>query len=253
MAYSAQSDLLLTFEQSTVYVSDYNTLGAGKWLNDTIIGFGYDILAHKVFKDAAKSSLLFVHPTTVNVIKFENDEEDLIPLIVDAGIQSHDFIFFPINNSQSMFSVGGSHWALLIYQRHNNAFYYLDSAGVYNLTYAQKFANKIYPYIQPKKQSNDSDENEAKEANIDYVNVLKNFTKIQVPQQQNGYDCGLYVVEFSQFVAQFYVDNMGKDDKKKYPCVSDLQFSNQEIKFDGKYMVEMRQKWQQIINDMAKK
>ena len=85
------------------------------------------------------------------------------------------------------------------------------------------------------------------------MNVLKNFTKIQVPQQQNGYDCGLYVVEFSQFVARFYVDNMGKDDEKKYPCISDLQFSNKEIKFDGKYMIEMRQKWQQIINNMAKK
>merc|ERR1712228_527017 len=240
------------FEQSTIYASDYNTLSPGKWLNDTIIGFGYDVLTHKVFKDAAKNSFLFVHPTTVNVIKFENDKEDLIPLIVDAGIQTFDYIFFPINNSKSMFSVGGSHWALLIYQRHNNAFYYLDSAGVYNLTYAQKFANKIYPYINPKKVVKNESNEEEREADIDYVKVLDNFIKIQVPQQDNSYDCGMYVVEFSQFVAQFYMQCIVKNKQNKYSCISDLKFSNNAIKFDGKYMTEMRKKWQQTINDMAK-
>eukprot|EP01084_Bolivina_argentea_P101877 182583_1 len=157
---SSEDDLMFTFEQSTVHVSDYATLNNNIWLNDTIIGFCYDIFTHKIYADAPKNSLLFVHPTTVNVIKFENDEEDLIPLIEGSGMQDYDYIFLPINNSQSMFSVSGSHWALLIYQRHNNTFYYLDSAGVYNLTYAKKMANKIYPYINIKKQKVNNNENE---------------------------------------------------------------------------------------------
>ena len=276
----ASGDLLLTYKQSTVYASDVSTLGDRKWLNDTIIGFAYDIFANKVCNNAAQDSLLFVHPTTVNVIKFENDEEDLIPLIVDAGIQTYNYIFFPINNSQSMFSVSGSHWALMIYQRDNNTFYYLDSAGIYNLTYAQKFANKIYPYINPKKNDNDNDKtgkkkDEEKDKNIDYVKVLNNFVKMEVPQQENSYDCGMYVVEFTGFIAKYFMDKFGekkdknkdKDDgkvndkdkdkdqdkDKQYPSISKINFyTNKDIKFDADYMVKMRQHWRKVINDMAK-
>ena len=202
--------LMLAYKQSTVYVSDYRTLNDRTWLNDTIIGFAYDILANKIYHDSPKNSLLFVHPTTVNVIKFENDEEDLVPLIVDAGLQTFDYIFLPINNSQSIMSGSGSHWALMLYQRHNNTFYYLDSAGTYNLLYAKKIANKIYPYIHPKQKKDKGDEKVEEDAtndkDIDYMKVLNNFVKLQVPQQENSYDCGMFVVEYSRFVGKYYMD-----------------------------------------------
>ena len=261
----ASSDLMIAYKQSTVYVSDYSTLGDRQWLNDTIIGFGYDVFANKICGDAPENSLLFVHPTTVNVIKFENDEEDLIPLIKDSGITKYDYIFFPINNSQNMFSVSGSHWALMIYQRHNNTFYYLDSAGVYNLTYAKKMANKIYPYINDNENDKDKDkdndeqkkqnDNDGKVKIVDYVKILNNFVQVQVPQQENNYDCGMYVVEFTRFVAQYYMDNFNKDkDKgndKKYPCVSKANFYKDKDKFDAHAMVQMRKNWRQVINDMS--
>ena len=46
----------------------------------------------------------------------------------------------------------------MIYQKHNNTFYYFDSAGTYNLLYAKKFANKIYPYLNKKEKQNNGDE-----------------------------------------------------------------------------------------------
>eukprot|EP01084_Bolivina_argentea_P198299 339600_1 len=254
-ASNLDSGLLLTFEQSTIYGSDVQTLNNGKWLNDTMIGFAYDIFAHKVYANAPNNSLLFVHPTTVNVIRFENDIEDLIPLIQDSGIPNYDYVFLPINNSRSMFSVGGSHWALLIYQRHNNTFYYLDSAGSYNLAYATKMANKLYPFINDTKQNKKQDESEEKQTqNIDYVKVVDNFIKLKVPQQENGYDCGMYVIEFTRFVAQFYLtlqqDKQNKD--KQALCVSNAPFFNTDTKFDSDYMIRKRKDWRKVVNDMSK-
>ena len=252
---SAESDLLLTFGQSTVYVSDLETLGAGQWLNDTIIGFAYDILSCRVCKDAPKNSLLFVHPTTVNVIKFENDEEDLVPLIAGAGMQSHDLLFFPISNSKSMLSVGGSHWSLLLYERHSNAFYHLDSAGAFNLAHARNFANKVYPHLEKKQKGGKAEEEqlEQKQADIDFVKVLGNLIKLKVPQQANGFDCGLYVVEFSQFVAEFVLEAMAKGKEAQSPSISDLKFGNgKEGRFGAKNMLKMRKKWQRVIGEMAK-
>ena len=263
----ASSDSMLHI-QSTVYVSDYDTLGDGKWLNDTIIGFAYDVFANKTFVDSSQNTFLFLHPTTVNVIKFENDKKDLVPLIKDAGISSYDYIFFPINNSQSMFSVSGSHWALMIYQRHNNTFYYADSAGTYNLTYAKKMANKVYPYIDIKKDNQDKDDKDEEKKqdtnnndnddddDVDYIKILNNFVRLQVPQQENNYDCGMYVVEFTRFVAKYYTDNFKNDDKdkdkdKQYPCVSKTNFFKDKDMFDAHSIVEMRKNWRQTINDMS--
>merc|ERR1719384_1385048 len=164
-----------------------------------------------------------------------------------------------------MFSVSGSHWALMVYQRHNNTFYYLDSAGSYNLTYAQKFANKIYPYIDAKKKDKDNkkeqeekkEDNKAKEENIDYIKVLNNFIKIKVPQQENGYDCGMYVVEYTRFVAKYFMEHIHKrnnnEQQKQFPCISNVPFfkNKQNINFDGDHMIEMRKHWRQTINDMS--
>ena len=51
---------------------------------------------------------------------------------------------------------------------------------------------------------------------IDYVKVLNNFVKMEVPQQENSYDCGMYVVEFTGFIAKYFMDKFGeKKDKNK--------------------------------------
>merc|ERR1739842_263810 len=97
-----------------------------------------------------------------------------------------------------------------------------------------QFANKIYAHIHS--------QNEQKEENdIDFVSVLDNFVQIKVPQQKNGFDCGMFVVELSQFVAAFLIANTSKDQQKQCPTISDVDFAaDKKIKFDGKYMIEAR-------------
>merc|ERR1712129_319223 len=91
------------------------------------------------------------------------------------------------------------------------------------------------------------------ENDIDFVAVLDNFVQIEVPQQKNGFDCGMFVVELSQFVAAFLIANKSKDQQKQCLTIPDVDFAaDKKIKFDGKYMIEARKKWQQIINEMAK-
>jgi len=249
--------------------SDLETLNNRRWLNDTAIGFAYDVFSAKF--SANEQNMLFVHPTTVNVIKFENDIEDLVPLITDSGIPDHDFLFFPINNSNAMFSVGGSHWALLLYQRHNNTFYYVDSIEGSNRAQAKAFANKIYPFIDGKTGSAEQEEEEEEEEHADdekkedhgaedkghgtdYVKVVDNFVTLRVPQQENGYDCGMFVVEYTAFTANYLTGSVaakGADvEDTDCPSAANAPFFKTEVDFDSGFMVRMRKKWRETIKAM---
>merc|ERR1712173_307607 len=99
------------------------------------------------------------------------------------------------------------------------------------------------PHIRAKNEKEDEQKEMEKEANI-------NFIKIKVPQQSNGYDCGMYALEFSQFAAQFIMETIDKQKQQKQcPSIADLNFTqDKKMKLDAKYMSEARKKWQGIIN-----
>lgn len=108
---------------------------------------------------------------------------------------------FAINNNEDVdFASGGTHWSLLVYRRDYNCFEHYDSMDGMNLRIAKKCVSIIKPFIC-------SDVSSAK------------FEEPWTPQQENGYDCGVYVMAIAQTLCKAYVDGI----KSSSECTSLLR------------------------------
>lgn len=124
-----------------------------------------------------------------------NPEE--INSIILEPINAHkkSFIIFAINNNEEN-AAGGSHWSLCVFSKpDNNAFCHFDSAGYFN-----HFACESL------------------------VNVMKNCLKLPKAefkridnclQQNNAYDCGIYVLCHADLVCKTIMKSKSLKDVKK--------------------------------------
>lgn len=88
---------------------------------------------------------------------------------------------------------GGSHWSLLCYVRCQTTFYHCDpSKSVLNLTSATNLAARLSDYLQ--------------------LQNSPRLEKICGPTQDNGHDCGLYIVLDTEYI----IKNSANLDKFKW-------------------------------------
>lgn len=153
-------------------LKDYNQL------NDICISFYFEWLANKInCKD-----LIFLDPAMVINIYFDDSIEDLQQVMGFLDLKSKKYIFIPLNDSQDRFKVGsGMHWSLLIYSVVDNLFFYIDSTSSY-ISSTDNITEKLIKIIF----------NETKQ-----IIIHKIFTGIQ----SNSYDCGMFVLMFSEALA----------------------------------------------------
>ncbi|GAU99380.1 hypothetical protein RvY_10396 [Ramazzottius varieornatus] len=97
----------------------------------------------------------------------------------------------PINNNSDVAEAGGTHWSLLVYHRTNNTYYHLDSWNEHNRHHAHFTANQMEKVLNAPERPN--------------------FESIEVPPQHNGYDCGMYVMCFSELLCHQYLSNSKVD------------------------------------------
>ena len=98
-----------------------------------------------------------------------------------------EIIFFPLNDNTDKYDYGaGQHWALIIYQKSNDTFFYLDSMSCY-IKNSDVFASKFISIINNKISSR-------KEKLPKIVKVLSE--KLQF----NSYDCGMFVLAFTESI-----------------------------------------------------
>ena len=116
----------------------------------------------------------------------DNDKEELDDMF--GPLKMHNatrYLFVPINdNANPSLPSGGSHWTLLM-RDSGNSFVYLDSGKSHGSSAMQA---RIVD-ISRKIQTLCSQKGEPQFTNLN-----------QVPQQQNMYDCGVYVLCFIEFV-----------------------------------------------------
>jgi len=173
-------------------------------------------IAHVHFIDPSVVSF-FMHQLSIND---EDDIDEMISLCQGWGIQndvkpikddersiklSATMLIVPINDNHSASSIsfqtpgGGSHWSLLVVLSFNIdvpagtsetdnlrnlslTFFHFDSSFGYNTSTARSVAEKIHAmvFIQHSK--------------LKKTNNLLKITECNVPQQQNGYDCGVHTL-----------------------------------------------------------
>eukprot|EP00057_Strongylocentrotus_purpuratus_P023269 XP_011677743.1 PREDICTED: sentrin-specific protease 8 [Strongylocentrotus purpuratus] len=94
-------------------------------------------------------------------------------------------VFLAINDNDSDTSVGGSHWSLLVCSRRDSTFRHYDSSGSFNEHAARQIAMKMQPHV-----------------GLEKAHVM--FAQEQCTQQENCYDCGLFVICNAEHVCKHH-------------------------------------------------
>lgn len=186
----------------------------------------------------------FLDPDTVQLLKFADAKEILAPL----ELKSTDLIFFPVNDNETN-SCGGSHWSLLIYL--NGKFIHYDSGLGMNQNEARKLAENFAPvvgigenFVPVAGIKGNFAPVAGNKGNFDPVVGEKSLESFEFltpscPQQNNGHDCGIFVIMFSEKIAEEF-------------SKSDKGFEVESIQFGNLNPTEERIKLQQLIDELRK-
>jgi len=176
-----KNDIVLSYHDYLLRTSDVTLLERNDWLNDIIIGFYFEYLNQQY----SKNRLLFIGPEVAQLLKMQDASQYNIFLDpIEAA--NYDFIFFPLNDCDSN-EAGGSHWSLFIYSRLKGMCYHFDSSSGINGFSAKKLARKVTKYFLEKQE--------------------RRYIEMDCPQQNNNYDCGLYVLCLADIVSRHVIKN----------------------------------------------
>lgn len=177
-----KNDIVLSYHDYLLRASDVALLERNDWLNDIIIGFYFEYLNQQYRKD---SRLLFIGPEVAQLLKMQDSSQYNI-FLDPVEATNCDFIFFPLNDCDSN-EAGGSHWSLLIYSHIEKKCYHFDSSSGINSFSAKKLARKVTKYFLEKQE--------------------RKYIEMGCPQQNNSYDCGLYVLCLADVTSRHAIRN----------------------------------------------
>jgi len=173
---------MIEIGDAVVYPHDLDTLNDKSWVGDMIIHAHGILLERKARSENKK--VLFIPPCTVQFFRYYPDEIvfDSIPYWnpFDSNI-----VFIPFSDGTSCQDVG-SHWHLLMWLPNGskdslNEFVHFDSMFQNcDISLIESVVDRFTYLYQVKKY------------------VLKHAT---CPQQTNGYDCGVYLMSYEEFLS----------------------------------------------------
>ncbi|PIA15480.1 cysteine proteinase [Coemansia reversa NRRL 1564] len=181
--------IVLDFENAEVRSSDFESLKPEGWLTGEIINFYWTFLERREFR--TEPSVLFLG--TYTAYRIANAESaivtDNISIQLSDELSQREVILIPLNHK--------SHWSLLVYCRLTRTFYHYDSISKHNRNFAERAAGRFLRVLETK----------SKEGFY--------FKSMQTPQQNNDYDCGIYVLTIAEELARRFINNKRKSISKK--------------------------------------
>ncbi|KAK1137499.1 hypothetical protein K0M31_002005 [Melipona bicolor] len=200
MAKDPSNEIVLSYYDSLLRANDVALLQGPHWLNDVIIGFYFEYLNETLNKNG-KKELYFISPELTQLLKMTDSSQYNI-FLDPLNVSECKCILFPLNNCDRKDAAGGSHWSLLIFCKQDKTCYHFDSSKGYNGNIAAKFAKNIMNCVLYKDESN-------------------KFVDIDCPQQDNGYDCGVYVLCLADVITK-HVLKTGRIDGCNYSQIKKL-------------------------------
>ena len=179
--------VVLSTKNCTVTKKDIETLSPHTYLNDLIISFYYEIIQERY----PSNDITFLDPAVSMSIILDsdndNDLEDLKECIfLPLELNKKKFIFAPINdNTKLQYTCSGSHWTLNVVDVDNSIIYYLDSTNG-NVSNAHTFHRRLERLFGKK---------------FEFVHGL------ETQYQTNGYDCGMFLLGFTELVMKYIFNN----------------------------------------------
>ncbi|CAN1127985.1 NEDD8-specific protease 1 [Linum perenne] len=184
---TARDEIILSYNDCVLRQSDLLILSGPRFLNDRIIEFYFSHLSSSTAA-ASSQDVLFVPPVMAFWISNCPDSDTLKEVTQPLNLPDRQLVLFPVNDNENVeVAEGGFHWSLLAYHRGSNLFVHHDSFGGMN----KRPARQLYRAVAGLMGT-------AAEA--------KYMEAVDSPCQENGYDCGLFVVAIARAISGWYHD-----------------------------------------------
>ena len=230
-----EEEIILSTQNCSIKQSDIDTLSPHTYVNDLIISFYYEII-----QDKYPSKLITLLDPAVSmsiILDVSDDEENLMDLrnciFLPLELDKKKFIFAPINdNKKIQYTCSGTHWTLNVIDVENKLIYYLDST-LGDVSNAHTFHKKIEKLFGKK---------------------FKFIFGLEKHYQSNSYDCGMFLLGFSEILMKYIVNNNMEIKLQKEQNVN----KGLDFIFDGEnlvkqsYMGNFRKNIINLIYNMAK-
>ncbi|XP_012282015.1 sentrin-specific protease 8-like [Orussus abietinus] len=177
-----REEVILSYYDYLIRQRDVDLLQGPRWLNDTILGFYFEYLN----RTSSSKDIFFISPELTQLLKMTGPE-DYSAFLDPLDISQCKILCFALNDCSSKDSVGGSHWSLLVFSRREEKCFHFDSSKGMNQRIARLFSKKIIRYSLDKEADN--------------------YVESDCPQQDNGYDCGLFVLCFADLISKSHSVN----------------------------------------------
>ena len=178
---------ILGYNGINISKNDIESKKEGRWLNDSIMSCGLQVLESKYH--CKENNITLVDPTITQLIK--NHKKNTIKTVIkDIDIKESEWIFFAVSNHNddlmdtAKLGTGGSHFSLLVYNKKRNTFFDFDPMFYTNIVSVDKLHENLKEFV---------------------VKGSKVESKI-CSQQNNGYDCGPYTLLFTEKLIQKIIE-----------------------------------------------
>ena len=194
---------------------DVNTLAAGRWLGDEVIGFWLEYLALVCREERVDpprypfEPVLGLPPGMAFTLAHLPGPEAAAAVLGPVVRDDTCVALIPVNNNEDVAAWGGgSHWSLLVYVKHwlgrgggaaatpVNAFFHVDSMAGSNEGVAFAMAD-LFRHLLPAGEPGAAPPRKV---------------ACRAPQQRNGFDCGAYLCGFARVVCEVWLDLCGGRD-----------------------------------------
>ena len=184
VSFKTSSKTSINLLNTTITNEDLASLEEGHWISDSVISLWFDYLQNEICDE--KSNILFIPPSVTQLLK-EGVTDDFNIILEPLNIWKKKYIFLAVNDNKIVSKVGGQHWSLLLYTLRENMWYHYDSMNSVNLREARYLAGRVQDYLQPE--------------------ATPKITEAICSQQGNSYDCGAYIMAYTQEIVKRLTEN----------------------------------------------
>ncbi|TLS26192.1 hypothetical protein PpBr36_05060 [Pyricularia pennisetigena] len=161
----------LTYHGVNLLNSDVRAL-KDDWLTDTNIAFWEEYIEHEILPKYPQARVALMRPVLVALMVQAQRLKDIADALPDFRHETH--IFLPISDSinAGRRADTGSHWSLLLVSKLDGVAFHYDSLNDHNDAHARAAVDRLSRHLrQP----------------------LRFYRIIDMPQQANSSDCGVFV------------------------------------------------------------
>ncbi|XP_057748679.1 NEDD8-specific protease 1 [Arachis stenosperma] len=184
---SPSDEMILSYNDVVLRRYDLTILNGPFYLNDRVIELYFSYLPSCY----PSQDTLLVPPSIAFWIMKCPVAEALKDFIEPLHLSDKELVIFPVNDNEDVGKAeGGSHWSLLAYYRRANKFVHHDSCRGMNSAPAKQLYRAVGGYMGQCGSASEP-------SFLEWTDS---------PQQENGYDCGLYVMAIARVICNWHVN-----------------------------------------------